>query len=99
MEQVQNIVGITIIIIGIIFIAFGVIGLFRFKTFYNRILASSNIDTVGVITVILGVAIKHGISAFTGKILILGIIMIIFSPLVAHIITQSAHASGHKLED
>ena len=78
---------------------FGVIGIFKFNTFYTRLLATSKIDTVGALTLIIGVAIRHGISFFSGKVVLLAIIMLIFNPLVAHILARSAYLSGHKLED
>jgi len=79
--------------------AIGIIGLYKYKDFYPSILISSKIDTVGMITVILGVAIRHGISFFTGKLFLMLVIILILNPLVAHVLTRSAYAAGHKLKD
>jgi len=94
----MQIISTLIITIGFVFMAFGVTAMFRFKNFYTRILASSKIDTVGIITVIIGLGIRHGLSPFTAKIVLLGIILVIFNPLVAHILVRSAYRSGHKIE-
>ena len=99
MADVLHIIGNIVVAIGVVFMAFGVIAMFRFNNFYPRILASSKIDTVGVITVIIGMVLRHGISPFSGKVLLLGIIMLIFNPLVAHILARSAYLSGYQLED
>ena len=92
----MQIVGDIFVAIGIVFISFGVIGLIRFRDFYTRILVTAKIDTIGVITVIIGVAIKHGVSFFSLKVLLLmGIIMIV-NPLATHMIARSAHLSGYR---
>ena len=98
MYSLQEIVGNIIIIAGIMFMFFGVVGIFKFDTFYTRLLATSKTDTVGALTLIIGVAIKHGFSFFTGKIILLAVIMLIFNPLVAHILARSAYLSGHEVE-
>ena len=92
-------IGHGFIIAGMIFMVFGVIGLIKLPTFYTRILATSKIDTVGVLTIIIGVAILNGFNFFTGKILLLTVIMLIFNPLVAHILARSAYLSNYKEED
>jgi len=94
-----SIIGTIIVVIGVIFMAFGVVAMFRFKDFYTRILATSKIDTVGAFTIIIGMALRHGIGWFTGKILLVAVIMLIFNPLVAHVLSRAAYLSGHKLND
>jgi multisubunit Na+/H+ antiporter MnhG subunit len=43
--------------------------------------------------------VRHGISFFSGKVLIIIVIIIILNPLVAHIIARAAMASGHPIEN
>ena len=82
--------------IGVIFMLFGVLGIFQpKKDFYYRVLVACKIDTVGFLTVIIGVSIRQGISFFTGKLLLIVIIMMVLNPLVAHIMVRSAHNSGY----
>ena len=78
---------------------FGVIGIFKFKNFYPRILITAKIDTVGTITIIIGLVVKHGLSFFSLKLLLLLAIMLILNPLAAHMIARSAYLSGYKMED
>ena len=84
---------------GIIFMLFGVVGLFRFKDLFPRILVTANIDTVGAITLIIGLIVKHGAGFFSLKLLLLVALMLILNPLVAHIIARSAYLSGSGLQD
>jgi multicomponent Na+:H+ antiporter subunit G len=78
---------------------FGVIGLFKYKNFYPRILVSSKIDTAGAFTVIIGIAVRHGFGFFSLKLLLLIILMMIINPLIAHMTARSAYLSGYSLDD
>ena len=79
---------------GIIFTLFGVVGIFRFKSFYARILVTGKIETVGAITLLIGVAVRHGFNYFSLKVLMLMAIMLILTPLATHIVARSAYLSG-----
>lgn len=86
-----------IIFIGILFIALGIVGIYRFKNFYSRALVASKVDTVGYITITLGIMIRHGFSYFTMKVLFILLITLIINPLITHSIVRSAFISGYKL--
>lgn len=90
-------IGMFIIALGIFFIAIGVLGIYRFKNFYPRILVASKIDTVGSITLMIGVVIRHGFSFFSMKVLLILVIMIMINPLSTHSIARSAYYSGYKV--
>lgn len=92
------IVSYILISAGFMFMLFGIIGIFTFKNFYPRLLASSKVDTVGIMTLILGMMLRHGFSFFSGKLLILLAIIMIINPLEAYILGHSAHARGHTLD-
>jgi len=86
--------------IGVLMMLFGVIGIFqKSKDFYYRVLVACKIDTVGFMTVLFGLVIRHGISFFSGKVLLLVVIMLVLNPLVAHIMVRSAYTSGFKLKE
>ena len=90
--------GTVITYIGLGFMAFGVVGLFRFNSFYSRLVVSSKVDTVGALTLMVGLMLRHGISWFSAKLVIIIVIMLILNPLVAHTLASSAHASGYELD-
>jgi len=82
--------------IGIAFMLVGIIGIFqRKKDFYYRLLVACKIDTVGLLTVGIGLMIRHGFSFFSGKVLLIIVIILVLNPLVAHIIAQAAYRSGY----
>ena len=96
MHEVTNILGYVVMGIGVLLMLVGVIGLFqRGKDFYYRLLVACKIDTVGLLTIAIGLALRHGISFFTGKMLLIAIIILVLNPLVAHIVGRSAYRTGY----
>ena len=89
-------IGYIIMGIGLLFMSFGVIGILQpQRNFYYRILVSCKIDTVGILTFSIGLAVRHGLTFFTGKVFLILIIMLILNPLVAHIVARSAYTGGY----
>jgi multicomponent Na+:H+ antiporter subunit G len=86
-----------LITVALIFMALGVIGLFRFKDFYSRILISAKIETVGFLTIMIGFAILSGLSYATMKILLITLLVMITNPLSTHAIARSAFLSGYTI--
>jgi len=81
--------------IGMVFMLIGMIGLFKpKKDFYFRILISCKIDTVGMLTFLIGLGIRHGFSFFTGKLFLIALILLFLNPMVAHIVSRAAYRSG-----
>ncbi|MEC6747221.1 monovalent cation/H(+) antiporter subunit G [Marinilactibacillus sp. XAAS-LB27] len=91
-------VGNTLMVIGVIFMALGVFGIYRFNDFFLRILITAKVDTVGFITVMFGLMIKNGFSIFSGKILVVLVMYLITNPLATHAVTRSAHLSGYRIK-
>jgi len=94
----MRILGEIIIVIGILFTLFGIIGITKYKNFYTRLLVSTKIDTVGTITIIIGIAIRHGFSFFSLKILLLMIVWMLINPLASHMVARSAYLSGYQTD-
>jgi len=92
--------------LGVFFLCLGVFGLFRYKDFYTRILVASKADTVGFLLVVIGLILHHGFSFFSGKLVLIAMLMIILNPFVAAIVVRSAfsdnamkHPEGAEAED
>ena len=99
MMALLEVVGLIIMFLGLGLMAIGIFGIFRFKTFYARMLVVSKVDTVGVIVFLMGLAIRNGFSFFSGKILLTIVCILILSPLVSHMVARSAYISGVELSD
>ena len=98
MTQVVEWIANIVIIIGLIFMALGVFGIFRFKDYFSRILVAAKVDTVGFITSMIGLMIKHGFDFFSGKIILVLALYLITNPIATHAITRSAHLSGYRIK-
>ena len=96
--NLQYIISNILVGIGILFLITGTISMFRFKDFYPRILAATKVDTVGMITLLVGLSIRHGFSFFTLKLLFMIVIIFILNPLVARIVARSAYACGYRVK-
>lgn len=94
---VVHLIGYIIIIIGVIFMVFGIIGIFRFNNFYPRTLCASKIDTVSTITIFIGLILINGFTFFTIRLLFLMIILVNLNPLIAHLMVRVAYLTGHGL--
>ncbi|MBN2794795.1 MAG: monovalent cation/H(+) antiporter subunit G [Clostridia bacterium] len=88
---------VLLISMGLIFMAVGLYGTYKYKNFYTRILISAKIDIIGDITILIGLMFKHGISFFTMKLILIFFIILIINPLTTHIIVRSAYQSGYKV--
>jgi len=96
LSEILIIISNIVIIAGLVFMAFGVLGLFRFKNFFLRIMSSSKVDTVGTLTVIFGMAIRGGLTFFSAKLLLLAVLLVVLGPLCHHMVARSAYLSGYK---
>lgn len=92
----MDIIGYIFIAFGVISVAFGLIGMFRFKAFYGRVLASSLIDSAGFLSILIGVIFLKGISFFSFKVIFLLAIGLLMNPITTHILVRSAWLSGYK---
>ena len=79
--SILEIIGHIVVVVGLVFIAFGIIGIYRFDEFFQRLLISSKIDTVGTVTVILGMILIHGASLFSVRLLLIIGLLVFLGPL------------------
>lgn len=98
MTEMIKIIGDIVIIIGLVFMAFGVFGIFRFNDYFSRVLVGGKIDTVGFITVLIGLVLKSGLNFFSLKIVIIITFFIITNPIATHAITRSAYLTGYRIK-
>lgn len=89
----------SLLIISWIYIIFGLIGIFRFKNMYARLLTSSKIDTVAALTILIALIIKSGFNLLSLRLLLIMIFLMITSPVSNHIIARSAYFNGIKLKE
>lgn len=94
--MILEIVGKSLMVLGLIFISIGVFGVFRFNDFYSRILITGNIDTVGFMTMAIGLMLRQGSDFFSAKVFIILAFSLLTNPITTHSIAESAYKSGYK---
>lgn len=92
------IIAYIIIGIGILMASFGVLGLFRFRDLYQRLLVSSNVDIVGVLFMLSGAIIMSPDWIFALKIFLVCFLSLMTAPLSSHATVLSAYDSGYRVK-
>lgn len=90
-----------LILVGCFFAFAGVIGIIRMPDVFCRLQSSTNIATMGTIGVILGTSLwtfSNGNIAMGVKILVIGVLIILTSPIRGHVICKAAYKHGIRPE-
>ncbi len=102
------VLAIGLLILAWVFIAFGMIAIFRIKNLYTRILSAATIDTVGSLTILLGLLVASVIATdgegfsfqydyFIRFILLIGFLLVT-TPISSHVNIRSAYLTGVEVK-
>ena len=80
--------------IGLLFILTAVIGILRLPDFYSRLHAMGKCDTLGVVLVLLALALYHGLSLNSVKILLIAVAIWLANPTATHALGRAALRAG-----
>mgnify|MGYP000511512667 CR=1 FL=1 len=86
----------AILAVGFFFLTAAAAGALRFPDFYTRSHALGVTDTVGTSFILAGVAVHHGISVESAKLVILIVFIYISNPTVTHVLARAALRKGLK---
>ena len=75
-------------IISWVFFVFGLIGIFKFKNFYSRIMTSSKIDSATVILLLTAMILHVKDAYFTSRYLLIMIFILLTNPVTTHLIAR-----------
>ena len=92
-------IGMTILLVGVVFNVCGCVGLVRFPDIYNRLQAGTKCVTLGTCLVLVGTMVMAGSAPIIVKCLLCMVLVLITSPTAAHALALGAHTSGVKLWD
>ena len=90
-------IGLTIIVIGILFDLSGCIGLVRLPDVYNRIQAATKCVTIGTSLIVVGCVVWLGTLAAVVKGILCIAFLLVTSATAAHALARAAHRSGVEL--
>jgi multicomponent Na+:H+ antiporter subunit G len=94
-----DIISLLLFLNGLFFLIVGTIGLLRLPDLYTRTHATTKCDTLGAVSILIGLAIYSG-DIFTGlKMVSITIFIFIANPTAAHVIAKAAYLSGEVNQD
>lgn len=96
MIDVQQIIVVLLVLLGIFFMTVGSIGILRLPDFFSRTHAISKSDTLGVILVIAGLMINEGFGFTTGKLFFVILFIALANPIGSHALVMAALKKGLK---
>ncbi|MDH4265102.1 MAG: monovalent cation/H(+) antiporter subunit G [Deltaproteobacteria bacterium] len=79
-----------LILAGLFLFASGTLGLLRLPDFYCRMHATGKCDTLGALFALLGLAVYHGFSPVSLKILFIVVFIFLANPTATHAIGRAA---------
>ena len=94
--EIQNILTIVLVILGIAFILVGSLGIIRLPDFFTRTHAVSKSDTLGVIFVISGLVIYEGFTLSSLKLILIILFIALANPIGSHALAKAAVKKGLK---
>lgn len=85
-----------LLLFSAVFISFGIIGIYKYKDVYSKLLTSSQIDTVAAITTITALIIRTGLNQSSVKLILVLLFIMTTGPVSNHIIARSAYMFGYN---
>ena len=95
--MIIEIISVVLLLVGVIFVALGMLGLLRLPDVYNRLHATTKIGTLGTCSIMLSVLLRSGFDAMGLKAITVGLFLLLTAPVAAHMIGRAAHRHGVKL--
>ena len=93
------IIGNIIISVGIVIMFIGMFGFYKFKDFYAKLLVAATIDTMALITVLIGAMVRSGLTWFTLKVALILAIVLVLNPVSTSKIALSARNNDVRREE
>lgn len=90
LESITNILSWILMIIGVLFCAIGVLGIFRMPDLFSKQHATGLIDTLGFLSISCSLALRSGLSIASLKIILLGILASFLSAPICNALVKAA---------
>jgi len=87
---IKDILSILCMLGGFFFFATATLGLLRLPDFYARLHATGKGDTLAVVLSLIGLAVYHGFSLTSAKIIFIAVFMFLAQPTATHAISRAA---------
>lgn len=87
---VKDVVSAMFVLGGLFFFMTATLGLLRLPDFYARLHATGKGDTLAVLLSLIGLAVYHGFSLTSAKIVFIAVFMFLAQPTATHAISRAA---------
>ena len=91
---IKDVISILLMLIGFFFFATATLGLLRLPDFFARLHATGKGDTLAVLISLAGLAVYHGFSLTSAKIVFIAVFMFLAQPTATHAISRAAFRCG-----
>lgn len=92
-------IGIALLSLGLALLYLGGLGLFRFRSPYDRLQASGVGDIGGSLAFLAGLSLYCGWEATGGILVLLGLFLLFTGPLSTHAIAKGAFVQGERARE
>lgn len=96
LESIRDALAVVLGCVGAFFFLIGTLGVLRFPDFYCRTHASTKCDTLGASSILVGLAVYHGLELDSLKILAIAGLVLLSSPTAGHALARAAFRIGLK---
>jgi len=97
MEQIKMIIVAVFFMAGILTMAAGVYGMFRYKYVLNRMHIAAAIDTLGILMIMCGLIIWQGFEISSMKLVLIILFFWISGPVSSHLIARMEVSTNEEL--
>jgi len=97
MEQIKMIIVAVFFVAGILTMAAGVYGMFRYKYVLNRMHIAAAIDTLGILMIMCGLIIWQGFEISSMKLVLIILFFWISGPVSSHLIARMEVSTNEEL--
>jgi multicomponent Na+:H+ antiporter subunit G len=91
---VKDVIVILFMLGGLFLFATATLGLLRLPDFYARLHATGKADTLGALWALIALAVYHGFSLTSAKIVFIAVFMFLAQPTATHAISRAAFRCG-----
>ena len=93
---VKEVITILFLLAGFFFFMTATLGLLRLPDFFSRLHATGKGDTLAVLLSLVGLAVYHGFSVTSAKIVFIAVFMFLAQPTATHAISRAAFRCSVK---
>ena len=100
LQMIRFILAAALMLFGLFVILTGILGTFRFRYVVNRMHSAATVDSLGALSLVLGVLVAIGWdAALTIKLILLIVFLWLSSPLCAHMVARLELWTNEDIDD